>query len=933
MPIEKNQVSFAGGEISPAIYAHTDLVKYQTGLRKCLNFFVHLQGGVSNRAGMEYLNCVKDHANRSRLIPFQFGVTQNYILEFSSGLMRVFKDGGLVLEPAKTITGITQANPAVVTSASHGYSNGDWVYIESVVGMTEVNGKFFKVANQAANTFEINDTDGNAIDSSAYTAYSSGGDSSKIFELTHTYAEADLRELKYTQSADVMTICHPDYVQSDLSRTQHYAWSLDVIAFAPSITWPTAVSGAWANNGSETYYYKVTSVAKETKEESLAGVESTKSITGITQANPGVVTISSHGYDNGDELYINSIVGMTELNDKRVYVASQTTNTFELNDVDGNNINTTAYTAYSSGGTAARSKIEVGSAAILSATNYIDVSWSSVSDAQSYNVYRKDNGVYGFIGTTEDTTFKDDNISPDEEDTPPKGRNPFSDGNYPGAVAYHKQRRVFGGSNSNPQTIYGTQTGNYKNMNVSSPTRDDDAFTFTLNSEQVQQVRHITSLKKLIVFTSGSSWLVKGGSDSEIITPTSVDADEEFVSGCSGIRPLRIGRDILYIEEGGKDVLFLNYTFEADGLDGEPLTLLSGHLFKRREVVEWAWARKPFSLIWCVTDTGELLALTYNRKQQIWAWSIHETDGLVESVAVIEENREDFVYFVVKRTINGLDKRYIERLHSRTFQLVEDAFFIDSGLTLDKWNANATSKVKVSGGTNWTTDETLTMTENGTLSNFVLGDVGKVIELRLKDSDGEITTRCRFTVTAYTSSTVVSVTPNTVVPAALQNVYTQQYAITVTTISGLDHIEGKAVAVMADGNIEAEKTVSSGSISLENNAAKVQVGLPYNADIETLDVDFTPQGTSGKTKRKGISEVTMIVEESRGAYVGSNASDLTEYLQRNEEGYGEPTSLLTGKVEIAIQPTWSDGGRIFVRQSDPLPLTILAVIPEVEISD
>ncbi len=933
MPIEKNQVSFAGGEISPALYAHTDLVKYLTGLRKCYNAFVHIQGGVSNRAGTQYLNSLKDQTKRPRLVPFEFGVTQNYILEFTENLVRVFKDGGLVLEVAKTISGITQANPGVVTATAHNYSDGDWVYIDSVVGMTEVNNKFYKVANKTTNTFELQDTDGNNIDTTSYTAYSSAGDSSKIFELTTTYAESDLRNLKYTQSADIMTICHPSYEQSDLSRTAHYIWSLDAIEFAPEITWPTVASGTPAVSSSETYKYKITAVAKETSEESLSGTEATKNITGITQANPGVVTITGHSYDNGDELYLTSIGGMTELNGKRVIVAGQTANTFQLTDTDGNNIDTTSYTAYTSGGTAARALVEVTSAASISSTNYIDLTWTGVSAAQSYNVYRKDNGVYGFIGTTEETTFKDDITLPDLEDTPPRGRDPFEDQNYPAAVAYHKQRRVFGGPDANPQTIYGTQTANYKNMNVSSPTRDDDAFTFTLNSEQVQQVRHITSLKKLIVFTSGSSWLVKGGNDSEIITPTSVDADEEYVSGCAQVRPLRIGRDILYVEDGGKDIVYLNYSFEADGLDGESLTELSGHLFKRREILEWAWSRKPYSLIWCVTDTGELLVLTYNRKQQIWAWSHHETDGQVETVAVIQEGGEDVVYFGVKRTINGNTKRYVEKLHTREFQLVEDAFFVDSGLSLDTWNSNTSSMVKVSGGTDWTTDETLTMTENATLSPFSSSDVGKIIALRIKDDDGEVTARCRFLVTAYNSATSLDVTPETVVPTALQDVYTEHYSTTVTTLSGLSHLEGKTVSVLADGNVETQKTVSSGSITLDNNASKVHVGLPYNSDIETLDVDFTPQGVPGKTKKKGISEVTFVVEETRGLFAGPDVDNLTEYLQRENEDYNEPTALLTGKAEIAIQPSWSNGGRVYVRQSDPLPMTILAAIPEVELSD
>lgn len=938
MPIEKTQVSFAGGEIAPSLYAHTDLVKYATGLRTCLNFIIQIQGGACNRAGTEYLAQHKDHTKRSRLIPFQFSTTQNYILEFTENMIRVFKDGGLVLEPAKTITAITKANPGVMTIAAHGFSNGDWLWLESIGGMTQLNSRFVKVANKTTDTFELQDVDGNNINTTSYTTYTSGGSASRIFELATDYLEEDLRVIKYTQSADIMTLCHPDYQEADLSRTQHYAWALDTINWDPEIDFPTACAGTPTTAGTNTYEYIITAVARETAEESLAGVQATKTITGITQANPGVVTSASHGYSNGDELDLESIVGMTELNGMRVRVANKAANTYELQDVNGVNINTTAYTAYASGGTSARTTVPVGSASTISATNTIVLTWTGVADAQSYNIYRNSNGLFGYVGTTEDTTFTDNNIEPDLDDSPPRRRRPFDGANYPGAVTYHKQRRVFGGPNANPQTVYGTQVGNFKNMNVSTPSKDDDAFSFTLDSEQVQQIRHITSLKKLIIFTSGSTWLMKGGSDTEIITPSSVDADEEYVAPCSHIRPLRIGRDILYVEEGGKEILYLNYSLEADGLDGESLTLISSHLFKRREILEWAYAKVPFSVIWCVTDTGELLCLTYNRKQQVWAWSRHETDGYVESVAVILEDndfgyKEDFVYFSVRRVIGGATKRYIERMHSRNFQLVEDCFFVDSGLTLDNWNATATSEMTLSDGTDWTTDETLTLTENGVLSPFVVGDVGRVIALRIKDEDGEIVARCQFEITAFTSSTVVEVEAKSVVPEELQDVATTHWSFTFTTLSGLDHLEGKTVSILADGDVEPEQVVVSGSVSLSNASSKVSVGLPYNCDLETLDVDFTQQGVETKTKKKGISELTVITEESRGIFAGPDADNLTEYLQREDEEYNEPTNLLTGKAEIAITPDWTAGGRVFVRQSDPLPLTVLAIIPEVEISD
>ncbi len=152
-------------------------------------------------------------------------------MEFSNQKIRFYRDGGIITEAAKTITGITQANPAVVTASSHGFSNGDDVIISSVVGMTQVNGITFKVANKTTNTFELQNYDGTNINSSAYTAYASGGTASRIYEIASPYVTADIPNVKFAQSADVMYLAHPTYAPRKLSRTAHTNWTLATPSF------------------------------------------------------------------------------------------------------------------------------------------------------------------------------------------------------------------------------------------------------------------------------------------------------------------------------------------------------------------------------------------------------------------------------------------------------------------------------------------------------------------------------------------------------------------------------------------------------------------------------------------------------------------------------------------------------------------------------
>ena len=139
--------SFVSGEFSAKMDGRTDFDKYSSGAKKMENMLVHPQGAATRRVGTQFISEVKTSSLKTRLIPFEFSTTQTYMLEFGNQYIRFFKDKGQITESNKTITAITAANPAVVTSNSHGYSNGDFVIISGVVGMTEVNNKTFKVAD------------------------------------------------------------------------------------------------------------------------------------------------------------------------------------------------------------------------------------------------------------------------------------------------------------------------------------------------------------------------------------------------------------------------------------------------------------------------------------------------------------------------------------------------------------------------------------------------------------------------------------------------------------------------------------------------------------------------------------------------------------------------------------------------------------------
>jgi len=220
------QTNFTAGELTPKLAGQVDFKKYNNGVEILENMTVFPQGGATRRYGSRFVAEVKDSSKTTRLIPFEFNIEQSYILEFGDQYIRFFKDNGQITNTAKNITGITKANPAVVTVASHGYSNGQDVWINSVGGMTEVNGRRFRIANVTTNTFELS-----GVNSTGYTTYTSGGTAASVYEIASPFTESMLYDIQFTQSADVMYIVQETLQPRKLSRTGHTSWTLSTVQF------------------------------------------------------------------------------------------------------------------------------------------------------------------------------------------------------------------------------------------------------------------------------------------------------------------------------------------------------------------------------------------------------------------------------------------------------------------------------------------------------------------------------------------------------------------------------------------------------------------------------------------------------------------------------------------------------------------------------
>ncbi len=266
--------SFAGGEITPELFGRFELTKFQTGLRKALNFITLPHGPAVRRPGTRNVLEARDSSKDVWLLPFAFSADQTMVLEFGHQYIRFHTGGSTLVETGLPITAITQASPGVLTYTGTDPANGDWMFLAGIGGMTDLNGRWVKVAgvNTGANTFQLTDLAGDPIDTSAMPAYTSGGTASRAYTLATPYDGDHLADLHFAQNSDVLTLTHPSYPSKELKRLGATNWTLTNVSFAPTLAAPggLAVSPTIAvSSNLSPHSYTVTAVSTDGVTESL----------------------------------------------------------------------------------------------------------------------------------------------------------------------------------------------------------------------------------------------------------------------------------------------------------------------------------------------------------------------------------------------------------------------------------------------------------------------------------------------------------------------------------------------------------------------------------------------------------------------------------------------------------------------------------------
>jgi hypothetical protein len=717
--------------------------------------------------------------------------------------------------------------------------------------MTELNGKTFLVVKIDANTFSLTDKDGVAINTTNYTTYSSGGIANRVYEIATPYTTAELFDIKFAQSADVMYITHPSHEVEKLSRTGHTSWSLTDVVFTngpfqdANIT-TTTLTPASASVGSR----NITASA----------------VTGI---NGGVGFLST---DVGRQIHFNAGYAT---------ITARTSSTVVVADV------TTAFT-----------------------------NGNAITD--------------WYLGAFSDTT------------------------GHPSCVTFFEQRLVFAGTTNQPQAIFFSKSGDYESMdsNIGGTIADDDAIIYTIASNQVNAIRFMTSTRTLIIGTAGGEFTVSGGGTDSAVTPTNILIKKQSNHGAANVDAIAVGNATLFLQRAKRKIRELAYNFDVDGYVAPDMTILAEHITEGG-LTQIAYQQEPNQIIYCVREDGEMVGLTYQREQQVTAWHRHIFGGrfgiatitvsdyaniTTGSKIILSKSDGTTTIFTSTTGTAGTNEFKTETNNNTTATNLKNAINAHTNFTATVNSAVVTVTETAHKATGYLTiksfdSEKLTATSEGKAV------IESVAVIPTDDKEYQTWVIVKRTVNGITRRYVEFLneldfdeTDNTsfnFLDSALS-----YSGSAVTTLSNLEHLEGQVVSILADGATHPDRTVTSGSITLDRSAKNVKIGLNYISLLQTMRLDAGSQDGTSQAKTKRIYDITVRMFETIGVEVGPNLSDMERIPFRSSADLmDEGIPPFTGDKEVEFRGNYETDGFIYVRQSQPLPFTILSLYPRLATND
>lgn len=740
-----------------------------------------------------------------------------------------------------------------------------------------------------------------------YRNYGQILDGGSPYEISSPYLEAELFQIKVTQSADVLYIFHPNHYPRKLTRTGNTAWTITEADFQDGPYLPD-------NDTDFTLTPSATSGSSVTLSSGA-----TKTITDAANNGSGLIriTATAHGYETGDQVGIDSVVGTTEANGSW---------TITKIDADNFDLQSSAFVnTYSSGGLVYPKVFETTDTGRWVRLRHSSTwGWGKVTAVTHYGKATID--VVSNFGATSATTFW-------------RLGSWSSSLGYPADGVFHEDRLCMTSSSGAPQRIDFSNTSDYENMSTTAADTTvtaSNGFFVAANAGAVNSIRWIASDEKgLLAGTIGGEWVARGSTNSEALSPTNKTFKQSTRYGSADIKPVQVGKATLFVQRSTRKLREFNFFFEVDGFRSEDLNIIAEHI-TQEGLVEIEYMKEPQSIVWGVLNDGTLVGVNYDRDLENvragWFRRIiggssdgGATQAKVESISVIpspDGTRFD-LWMIVNRQINGSTKRYVEYL-TKIFDEQddqEDAFFVDSGLTLDDGKA-ITAITKTSPGV-------VTSASHGFSDNdrVFLRDIVGMTELNNQIAVVTNSTTNTFELYDSQGNEIDTSGYTTYVSGGKANKL-------VTTISGLDHLEGETVEIFGDGASQPTKTVSSGSITLSQEASIVHVGLPFRSELKPLRPEAgSATGTAlGKTRR--THRMGLLLHRTLGVQWRMDSQNFTPIIFREaSDKLDRAVPLYSGVISETIEDDYSFESQLEIKVDGPFPCHVLAIMPQMKTED
>lgn len=833
-----------GGEFSPRLHARTDFAKYPNGLEICQNLIPLAEGGVMRRASTRFVKEIKSSAVKGRIKSFLFSTTQAYIIELGASAMRFYRYQGQITTASTTGT---IANGTFATDVSSwtdkdtggtaastwnasGYMQllGDgteYAWRQQTIASITNGGVYvvkFRIIGAAGDEviLRIGTSDGGTqiVNDRAfpvgYHCYTFTATATTIYlGFRSNVAKAlGVDNVSFVQNAAAEI--ETPYAEADLYQIEG-PQSADVL-YLFHVSYPTYKLQRYGHSS-----WSLTEVAWEDGPW-LDMNETATTLTPSAATGLGITITAS---------------AVTGINDDQGFL---TTDVGRLVRIDN-------------------------------PAAGVDWGWARITGWTSTTVVTAD-VERAFGAATADTRWR-------------LGAWSATTG-YPSCAAFFEQRLFAANTTDQPQTLWASQTGDFENMSPDSANasgkwdgtvQDDDALDYTISADDVQAIRWLSPGEDtMAIGTASGEWTPS--SNGSVLTPTDIVVRRQTTHGSAQVQPVRVGNVVLFAQRAKRKVREFGFDYAINGFKAQDMTRLAEHV-SRGGIVEMAYAEEPNSLVYAVRGDGVLLSMTYRRDEDVVGWSRHIIGGsfgtgnaVVESVAVIpgadgtasgqvksSENRDE-VWVIVKRTINGATKRYVE--------VFEQDF--EGPLRADYSSDSA-----------W--------------------------ETAVLDAQKD----------AYYADSIITYD-----------------STATTTITGLDHLEGQTVRVLADGAIAADATVASGSITLTASASVVQVGLAYTHRGKTLKIEAGAVAGTAVGKKKRIGGITFVLLDSHTIQFGPDSATLEERDFRDVgDAMDSAAPLFTGEKFYEFSGDWDRDTRIVYESDDPVPFKLLAIAPEIVTND